>query len=85
MAYARPVLDRPSGFRLVAEGGPEQAPISKGGSGVPPDALAPLLFGPHGAVGLEERLPDCYLGRQRDLMAALFPQVTADLLTFYVP
>jgi hypothetical protein len=75
----------PSGFRLLAEGGPEQAPISRGGSGVPPDALAPLLLGPHGAVGLEEHLPDCYLGRQRELMAALFPPVTADLLTFYVP
>jgi hypothetical protein len=75
----------PSGFRLLAEGGQEQAPIHQGGSGVPPDALAPLLLGPHGAVGLEERLPDCLLGRQRELMAALFPPVTADLLTFYVP
>jgi predicted N-acetyltransferase YhbS len=75
----------PSGFRLLAEGGQEQAPIHQGGSGVPPDALAPLLLGPHGAVGLEERLPDCLLGKQRELMAALFPPVTADLLTFYVP
>jgi hypothetical protein len=75
----------PSGFRLLAEGGPEQAPIHQGGSGVPPDALAPLLLGPHGAVGLQERLPDCLLGDQRELMAALFPPVTADLLTFYLP
>jgi hypothetical protein len=75
----------PSGFRLLAEGGQEQAPIHQGGSGVPPDALAPLLLGPHGAVGLEARLPDCLLGEQRELMAALFPPVTADLLTFYVP
>ena len=75
----------PSGFQLLTEGGPEQAPIHQGGSGVPPDALAPLLLGPHGAVGLEERLPDCLLGEQRKLMAALFPPVTADLLTFYVP
>ena len=75
----------PSGFQLLTEGGPEQAPIHQGGSGVPPDALAPLLLGPHGAVGLEERLPDCLLGKQRELMAALFPPVTADLLTFYVP
>jgi predicted N-acetyltransferase YhbS len=74
-----------SGFRLLADGGPEQAPVSKGGSGVPPDGLAPLLLGPHGAVGLEERLPDCLLGRQRELMAALFPPVAADLLTFYTP
>ena len=28
--------------------------------------------------------PDCHLGRQRELMAALFPPVTADLLTFYL-
>lgn len=75
----------PAGFRLLAEGGPEQAPISKGGSGVPPDAIAPMLLGPYGAAGVEERFPDCYLGRQRDLMVALFPPRTSDLLTFYLP
>lgn len=75
----------PSGFRLLAEGGPEQAPLSKGGSGVPPDAVASLVLGPYGALEPEERLPDCLLGRQRRLMAALFPPVTADLLTFYLP
>ena len=75
----------PSGFRLLADGGPEQAPISKGGSGVPHESLPALLLGPYGALGLEERLPDCFLGRQRELMAALFPPRTADLLTFYVP
>jgi predicted N-acetyltransferase YhbS len=75
----------PSGFRLLAQGGAEQAPISKGGSGIPPDAIPSLLLGPYGALGLEERLPDCFLGRQRELMAALFPPRTADLLTFYVP
>jgi GNAT superfamily N-acetyltransferase len=74
----------PSGFQLVVEGGPEQAPIHKGGSGIPPDALAPLLLGPYGALGLEERLPDCLLGAQREVMAALFPPMTADLLTFYL-
>ena len=75
----------PSGFQLLAEGGPEQAPVSKGGSGVPPDALAPLLLGPFGAAGLEERLPDCLLGGQRGLMHTLFPPLAADLLTFYLP
>lgn len=74
----------PDGFRLLADGGPEQAPISKGGSGVPPDAIPPLLLGPYGAAGLEERLPDCYLGRQRDVMSALFPPQSSDLLTFYL-
>jgi predicted N-acetyltransferase YhbS len=74
-----------SGFRVLAEGGVEQAPVSKGGSGIPPDAIPPLLLGPYGALGLEERLPDCFLGRQRELMAALFPPRTNDVLTFYVP
>jgi hypothetical protein len=68
----------------VVDGGPEQAPVSKGGSGVAPDALAPLLLGPFGAVGLEARYGDVLLGRQRDLMEALFPPVTSDLLTFYL-
>jgi predicted N-acetyltransferase YhbS len=75
----------PSGFTLLAEGGPEQAPVSKGGSGVPPDAIPSLLLGAHGALGLEERLPDCHLGEQRELMAALFPPRSGDLLTFYLP
>lgn len=73
-----------NGISDLVTGGPEQAPFSKGGSGVPPDALADLVFGPHGAAGLAERLPDCYLGRQRELMTALFPPVSADLLTFYL-
>ena len=68
----------------VVDGGPEQAPVSKGGSGVAPDALAPLLLGPFGAAGLEARYGDVLLGRQRDLMEALFPPVTSDLLTFYL-
>lgn len=74
----------PDGMSQVMSGGPEQAPVFKGGSGVPPDAIAPLLLGPDGALGLEERLPDCWLGRQRDLMGALFPPMTSDLLTFYL-
>ena len=68
----------------VTAGGPEQAPVSKGGSGVPPDALAPLVLGPFGAAGLEACHADVLLGRQRDLMEALFPPVTSDLLTFYL-
>jgi predicted N-acetyltransferase YhbS len=75
----------PDGVHDLVEGGPEQRPVSKGGSGIPPDGLAPLLFGPHGALGLEQLLPDCHLGRQRDLMAALFPPIDADLATFYLP
>ncbi len=75
----------PDGMSPVLSGGPEQAPTSKGGSGVPPDALAPLLLGPNGALGLEAALPDVVLGRQRDLMSSLFPPMHADLLTFYLP
>lgn len=73
------------GMGEVTEGGPEQQPVSKGGSGVPPDVIPMLLLGPFGALGLEERHPDVMLGRQRELMAAMFPPMTSDLLTFYLP
>ena len=63
----------PDGMSPVLIGGTEQAPTSKGGSGIPPDALAPLLLGPHGALGLEAALPDVMLGRQRDLMSLAVP------------
>ncbi len=69
----------------VQAGGPFQAPISAGGSGIAPDALPALILGPDGARGLEERRPDCWLGRQYPLMDALFPPLTADLVTFYLP
>jgi predicted N-acetyltransferase YhbS len=68
----------------VEAGGPMQAPISAGGSGLPLDALGSLLFG-SGAAGLEDRHPDAFLGRQADLMRTLFPPQSADLLTFYLP
>jgi predicted N-acetyltransferase YhbS len=74
-----------AGVTVLTDGGAEQAPVSKGGSGVPPDAIAALLVGVHGAAGLEERLPDCHLGRQRELLTSLFPPLSADLLTFYLP
>ena len=82
-SHVRFSIDEDSMSDVVA-GGPEQAPISKGGSGVPPDALAPLVLGPFGAAGLEARFGDVLLGRQRELMEALFPPVTSDLLTFYL-
>jgi predicted N-acetyltransferase YhbS len=68
----------------VETGGPEQRPISKGGAGVPVDLLAPLLLGPFGSAGLERRHADVSLGRLRDVMEALFPPVTSDLMTFYL-
>ena len=69
----------------VSAGGPMQSPGSVGGAGVAPDQVAPLLFGPHGIAGLAERHPDVYPGPNADLVLALFPPVTADLLTFYLP
>lgn len=71
---------------VAVERGPAvQSPVSSGGAGVAPDHVAKLLFGRHGAVGLERRHPDVNLGRRRGLMATLFPPVTADLLTYYLP
>ena len=75
----------PEGVGPMRPGGPEQRPISKGGSGWPPDGFASLVFGPYGAVELERRLPDAFLGRQEELMAALFPPIRADLTTFFLP
>ena len=56
-------------------------PDETGGVGIPPDLVPRLLFGRAGAVALEEH-PDVYLGRCRPLMAALFPPLTVDLLTW---
>jgi predicted N-acetyltransferase YhbS len=75
----------PDGMSEVVAGGHLQAPVSAGGSGVPPDVLGPLVFGPFGAAGLEPHHPDMWLGRQRELMHALFPPVRSDVLTFYLP
>lgn len=78
-----PVRDGRLGPPVV--GGTMQAPGVVGGAAVAPDLLGPLLLGPHGIAGLSERHPDVYPGPHRELMAALFPPVTSDLLTFYVP
>jgi predicted N-acetyltransferase YhbS len=74
----------PGGVTGMHRGGREQSPVRKGGSGLAAEDIPGLLLGPYGALGLEERQPDCHLGRQRELMAALFPPVTSDLLTFYL-
>ena len=85
--YAQHVRFRVGAGGVVGmqRGGREQAPVSKGGSGLAAEDVPGLLLGPYGALGLEERRPDCHLGRQRELMAVLFPPVTSDLLTFYLP
>jgi len=69
----------------VLAGGPMQGPGVVGGAGVAPDQLGALLFGPHGIAGLAARHPDVYPGPRADLMTALFPPVSADLLTYYLP
>ena len=62
-------------------GGTMQAPYSAGGAGIAPDALPEVLFGPDGLMGV--RRADVYPGPHRELMTALFPPQTADVLTFY--
>lgn len=68
----------------ITTGGPLQAPVSAGGSGIPVDALGSLLFG-GGAAAVDSRFPDGLLGRQEVLMHVLFPPQGADLLTWYLP
>ncbi|SEG60612.1 Acetyltransferase (GNAT) domain-containing protein [Nonomuraea solani] len=73
------------GLGEVSTGGPMQAPASMGGAGVAPDYLPALLFGPHGIDGLSRIRPDVYCGPEKELYQALFPPLTADLLTYYLP
>ncbi|MBB5872523.1 putative N-acetyltransferase YhbS [Allocatelliglobosispora scoriae] len=69
----------------VRNGGVMQAPGSQGGAAVAPDLVAALLFGPDGLAGLARRHPDAYPGPQTELMSTLFPPVSADILTYYLP
>jgi hypothetical protein len=81
--YRIPVTD--DGLGEVAVGGTMQGPGAAGGAGVAPDRLGALLFGPHGMAGLSRIFPDVYPGRDPELFERLFPPLTADLLTFYLP
>ncbi|WP_327733589.1 hypothetical protein OG749_06650 [Streptomyces nojiriensis] len=49
-----------------------------------PDHLAALLFGPHGIEGLTRIRPDVY-SADEELFQALFPPLTADVLSYYLP
>jgi hypothetical protein len=60
-------------------------PVSAGASGVPPDLIADLVLGPHGAGELERLHGDVLLGEQRELMEVLFPPLVADIQTWVVP
>jgi predicted N-acetyltransferase YhbS len=82
-SWRLPVTD--DGLGPVQAGGRVQAPGAVGGAGVAPDQLGALLLGPHGMHGLTRRRPDVYPGRDPELYEALFPPLSADLLTYYLP
>jgi predicted N-acetyltransferase YhbS len=62
-----------------------QAPVSKGGSGVPPDLIATMVLGRDGITELNHWHGDVYLGKQAAIMDALFPPQEVDILTWIVP
>ena len=79
-----------SSVRLVIEGGRVigvssgpgvHEPDEAGAVGIPPELVPLLLFGTGGLAALEED-PDVYLGVFRPLMAALFPPLRLDILTW---
>ncbi|MFJ9766388.1 GNAT family N-acetyltransferase [Streptomyces erythrochromogenes] len=72
------------GLGEVVTGGAIQSPGSVGGAGVAPDHLAALLFGPHGIEGLTRIRPDVYAADE-ELFQTLFPALTADVLSYYLP
>ncbi|MFD5921234.1 GNAT family N-acetyltransferase [Kitasatospora sp. NPDC058201] len=80
--YRIPVLA--DGLGEVVTGGPMQGPGLAKGAGVAPDQLPALLFGPHGIEGLARIRPDVY-GTDEELFPVLFPPLTADFLSYYLP
>jgi hypothetical protein len=77
-----PVLD--DGLGPVETGGVMQAPGAARGAGIAPDQLGRVLFGA-GVIASSRVRPDVYPGPDRELFDVLFPPVTADLLTYYLP
>lgn len=75
----------PDGLGPVVVGGAKQDPVASGGAGVAPDWLPALLFGPWGIEGLGRLRPDVTAEGDPELFAALFPPVTADVLSYYLP
>ncbi|MCV2392893.1 GNAT family N-acetyltransferase [Actinotalea sp. M2MS4P-6] len=67
----------------VQTGGPMQGPGVVGGFGVAPDQLGALLLGSRGFAGLRRLRPDVY--GDPELGEALFPPLTADVLSYYLP
>ena len=81
--YRFPVGEDGLGPAVV--GGPLQGPVEAGGAGVAPDWLPALLFGPWGIEGLARLRPDVTGDGDPELFTALFPPVTADVLSYYLP
>ncbi|MBG0817927.1 GNAT family N-acetyltransferase [Planomonospora sp. ID82291] len=75
---------RADGLGEVVTGGAMQGPGAVGGAGVAPDHLPALLFGPRGIEGLSRIRPDVYTG-EKELFQVLFPPLTADVLSYYLP
>ncbi|MFJ6484494.1 GNAT family N-acetyltransferase [Streptomyces sp. NPDC091682] len=73
-----------TGLGEVVTGGAMQSPGAVGGAGVAPDHLPALLFGPHGMEGLSRIRPDVYAADE-ELFQVLFPPLTADVLSYYLP
>lgn len=73
------------GLGPVSVGGPMQSPGSAGGAGVAPDHLGALIFGARGMQGLAQIRADVYPGPDAELFSTLFPPLTADLSTYYLP
>jgi predicted N-acetyltransferase YhbS len=80
--YRIPVAD--DGLGPVQAGGVMQAPGAARGAGVAPDHLGAVVFGA-GLIGMSRVRPDVYPGPDRERYDALFPRVTADILTYYLP
>jgi predicted N-acetyltransferase YhbS len=57
----------------------EEDPTDTGGIGVAPDAFPALVLGRWGARGLEERVDDVFIGRDKHLMNVLFPRRPSDV------
>jgi hypothetical protein len=73
----------PDGYGPVEVGGPMQAPGAHRGFGVAPDQLGALLLGQRGFTGLRRIRPDVY--GDAEAGAVLFPPMTADVLSYYLP
>lgn len=69
---------------FVAEG-PEPAPVSKGGAGVPPDLFSSMVLGAFGVDGLAQQHADFRPGKSRALLKTLFPKTDYDVASWVVP